>query len=148
MDIPSQAVFAPDISSPPSYWKDASSWHFECFALYTHEQHCLTCSSVHRWSEPYRMFTKRYAAAIDRQFVPADRIPSSFSVVTYAMPVKTIPLCHHCLTSDRIGQQTILVSNEHAWNEAQRRSREALESGRRSAGNTSTKPLPNLEDLL
>lgn len=146
-DIPVEAIRAPDVTLVPPEWKDAASWQFEAFMLHNHTQVCTTCSSVHRWSETFRMFVKRNPAAVDRRYVPATYVPEKLTVITSAMPVKRVPLCFHCLTEDRVGEQRILVSTDTEWSEAMKRS---LDHHRRVETKTSvpSKPEAALEDLL
>ena len=138
-------IYAPSIAAPPADWKDAASYQFEAFSLHNYTQVCTTCGSVHRWSEAFRMFVRRHPAAVDRRYAPATEIPPNLKVITSSMPTKRIPLCFHCLSDDRVGEQRILVSTDEEWNLAMKRSLEA----RRSASPASTpKPEGKLEDLL
>lgn len=146
--IEPDTIRAPDITLVPPDWKDREAWQFEAFMLHNHTQVCTTCSSVHRWSETFRMFVKRNPASLDRRFVPATHVPEKLRVITSQMPVKRVPLCFHCLSEDRIGEQQILVSTDAEWNEAMRRS---LDHHRRVDGASRTTPKApegKLEDLL
>lgn len=139
-------ISAPDILSVPEDWKDRNSWQFESFVLHTHTDVCMTCSSVSRYSNVFRMFTRRYAAAIDRRMVPATRVPDELSVIFYSMPDRQVPLCHNCLSESRVTTTKILVSSEAEWNEARRRSLEKPRA--KPASSSPATPAKSLDDLF
>lgn len=145
--VPSTPVFAPDILSVPEDWRDRNSWSFESFVMHTHTDVCMTCSSVTRYSNVYRMFTRRHAAAIDRRMVPADRVPSELSVILYSMPDRQVPLCHNCLSESRVTSTRILVTSEAEWNEARRQTLAAKPAVRSSSSSPAT-PAKSLDSLL
>lgn len=140
------SLFAPEIALTPSDWKDAASWQFEAFALHLHETHCTRCSSVSHHSDAYRMFTKRFAAAVDRRFIPATSIPETLQVITFKLPVRSVPICHHCLTADRQGTQTILISSERAWQDGLRQQRDltAKQATKQAKVFDPSTPIPSL----
>lgn len=130
-------ISAPDILSVPEGWRDRHAWQFESFVMHTHTDVCMTCSSVTRYSNVFRMFTRKHAAAIDRRMVPTDRVPSELSVIVYSMPDRQVPLCHNCLSESRITTTRILVTSEAEWNEARRKMLES-KPGLRDGGASST----------
>lgn len=142
-----EALFAPDIAAVPQDWKDAASWQFESFVMHMHEDNCA-CGAVHRHSNVFRLFVRKLPAATDRRLIVAESIPATLRVIRVNMPARRVPLCHFCLTSDRAGQQTILVSSEAEWNEAQRREIAARMAGRNSRSAAPSGPMKPLADLL
>jgi hypothetical protein len=141
------AISAPDVLSVPEGWRDRDSWHFESFVMHTHTDVCMTCSSVTRYSNVFRMFTRKHVAAVDRRMVPADRVPSELSVILYSMPDRQVPLCHNCLSESRVTTTKILVTSEAEWNEARRKMLEQKPASRGSTS-SSSKPSPSVEELL
>lgn len=140
-------VFAPDILAVPEDWRDRNSWQFESFVMHTHTDVCSTCASVTRYSNVYRMFTRKLPAAIDRRMVPATRVPEELSVIVYSMPERQVPLCHNCLSESRVTSTRILVTSEAEWNEARRRSIEAKRAPV-SGNSSSSAPRKTMSDLL
>lgn len=144
---PAPVISAPDILAVPEDWRDRHSWTFESFVMHTHTDVCSTCSSVTRYSNVYRMFTRKLPAAVDRRMVPATRVPEELSVIVYSMPDRQVPLCHNCLSESRVTSTRILVTSEAEWNEARRRSLEAKKQP--VQGNSSpTAPRKTMSDLL
>ena len=142
---PPVPVFAPDILLVPEDWKDRMSWQFESFVMHAHTDVCSTCSSVTRYSNVFRMFTRKHPAAIDRRLVPATRVPEELSVVYFSMPERSVPLCHNYISESRNTSTKILVTSEKEWNEARRLSLAAKASIKVPAAE---KPSKSLDDLL
>ena len=140
-------LFAPDISLPPSSWRDADQWHFDSFAMHLHEEHCTSCSAVHRHSSIYRMFIRQFPAATDRRLVLATSVNPALRLTVFTLPVSEVPLCHICATATN-GTMTILVSSEAEWNYAQQREREARSASKKPPSPVVHKPLIALKDLL
>lgn len=147
-DLSQPTVFAPDILAVPEDWRDRSSWHFESFVMHSHTDVCSTCGSVSHYSNVFRMFTRKLAAATDRRMIPADRVPSELSVILYSMPERRVPLCHFCLSESRLTSTRILVTSEREWNEAKRREIEARASAPRPKASGPDVPPKSLSDLL
>lgn len=144
------AISAPDLA-PPETWRDSADWRFSSFALYLTETNCTHCGSVNHASEVFRMYVRQHSAATDKRLLPATHIPPTFKVVTFNLPVKPVPLCHCCLTKDREGTQSMLVSSEQAWREALKRDqdlRNALRTPLRTTTTRASKPAPSLDELL
>lgn len=138
------ALFAPDILSVPEDWKDRLSWQFESFVMHSHTDVCSCCGSVTRYSNVYRMFTRKLPAAVDRRLVPAHLIPKELSVIYMQMPERQVPLCHNCLSESRTTTTKILVTSETEWNLARKR---AIESKPTRTPTPST-PTKSIDDLL
>lgn len=125
---------------PPSTWKDAGDYEFCTFISHLHEDNCLNCAAVVRHSDIYRLFQRKKESYDSlRRLVPmTHQLPQSAPVVVMRLPVRSVPVCPHCLDASREGSLHLIVSTEEMWNEALRRNREVRTEAERTAKRSST----------
>lgn len=141
------------ISAVPSDWPQASSWHFEGFALDITPWTCQCCGDTVVHSQLFRMFVRHFPDTTDRRFVPATQFVEEFPVIRFERLPRTTAICAKCVSSVE-GTKTFKVTSEAEFQAAAKRAQEqaALERKTRKPNvvkfETKAEIAKRLEDLL
>lgn len=146
-------LLPPSISAVPADWPQASSWHFEGFALDITPWTCQCCNDTVVHSQLFRMFVRHFPDTTDRRFVPATQFVEEFPVIRFERLARTTAICAKCVSSVE-GNKTFKVTSEAEFKLAAKRAQEAAAIASKSRKpnvvkfETKAEIAKRLEDLL
>ena len=145
-------LLPPSVSSVPADWPQASSWHFEGFALDITPWRCKCCSDEIVHSQLFRMFVRHFPSTTDRRMVPAHEFVRDFPVIRFIREPRYTQICSKCVNTME-GNKQFKVCSEDEFRAAAKQAQIELASKPKPKSNvvplmTKTQIAAKLENLI